>query len=406
MDKPLRYNKRNVHDVKVENGVVRVWNYNGSIDKKLIVNTFQALFKTGFVYPYIALMPDFHPGKGAMIGSVIPTKEVLLPTLIGNDIGCGMSALRLPVSVERFAPHLSDLKCKIKQAVPIGSDYNKVIVESVRKNPIMNRRESVSFIGERDWRKVTRQFGSLGGGNHFLEVQADEEGYIWVMLHSGSRYLGVRVRDYFVDRGGKHPDIDKGRYLKLPYLINGSDTAKAYRNALSYAMDFAKESRKEMMRRMLFLFSEFIPELEISSVESRLEGMIDVAHNYISLEKYFGKELFIHRKGAIWVGRKEKGIVPGSMGSVSYIVEGRGNEMSFCSCSHGAGRAMSRGEAFRTISQSTFKKSMAGIICDHAFDLRDEAPQAYKNIDKVMRGQKDIVKIIYKLKPLMSIKGN
>jgi tRNA-splicing ligase RtcB len=406
MGNRYKHNKKNVHDLKVENSFVRIWNHDGSTDRKLIKKAFQPLLKTSFVYPYVALMPDFHPGEGSMIGSVIPTKDVLLPTVIGNDIGCGISAIRLPIISDVITPLLHELRLSIQKVIPTGSTYNTIVTERVQNNHILCKKDAVPFISERNWKKITRQFGSLGGGNHFLEVQTDEEGHVWIMLHSGSRYLGVLVREYFVNEGKYHPNIDKHLYLKIPYLIKTSDTAKDYLKAVEFAVDFAKESRKEMMLRALSIFSTLIPTIKKSQIESLVENTIDVSHNYISVENYFGKELFIHRKGAIRTRRKEHGIIPGSMGSNSYIVEGKGNEMSFCTCSHGAGRAMSRGDAFRKISEKAFRQSMSDIIYDNTLDLRDEAPQAYKDINTVMRGQKDIVKILYKLKPLMSIKGN
>lgn len=246
----------------------------------------------------------------------------------------------------------------------------------------------------------------MGGGNHFLEIQTDEEGYVWIMLHSGSRYLGVLVRDYYVNAGRNQPDIDKHLYSKIPHLINKSEIAADYLRDLKYAADYARESRKEMMLRVLEVFSMLIPSLRNTQGNCLTENAIDAVHNYVSKEEYFDKQLFIHRKGAIRVKKDEKGIIPGSMGSSSYIVEGKGNEFSFCTCSHGAGRAMSRGDAFRTISDKAFQQSMKGVVYDNAIDIKDEAPQAYKDIHKVMRGQKDIVKIQYKLKPLISVKGN
>lgn len=405
MDSRFRYIKKNVHDLKVENSFVRLWNHNGSTNGKMIEKAFQALLKTSFVYPYIALMPDFHPGEGAMIGSVIPTKDILLPTVIGSDIGCGMTAVRLPILSDNLIPHLHGLNLLLRKVIPTGSTYNTVITERVRNNPVLYKQEAVSFISKRNWKKIIRQFGSMGSGNHFLEIQEDGEGYVWITLHSGSRYLGVLVREYFVNAGKNDPGIDKELYLKIPYLINTSDTANNYLKALRFAMDFAKESRKEMILRTLEVFSKFIPDIKKIQESIWMETAIDVAHNHISNEKYFDNQLYIHRKGAIRVRKNELGVIPGSMGSNSYIVEGKGNEMSFCSCSHGAGRSMSRSEAFRKISEKAFRQSMSGIIYDNTLDIKDEAPQAYKNIHSVMRGQKDIIKIIYKLNPLMSIKG-
>ncbi len=407
MDNPFNYRKKNVHDIKVGNSFVRLWNQNGTTNSKMIIKAFQPLLKTSFVYPYVALMPDFHPCEGSMVGSVIPTRNILLPTVIGNDIGCGMTAVRIPVLSDNFTPYMESLRQLLRKKIPTGSTYNSIITKRVCENPALNEKDAVSFISRKNWKKLIRQFGSLGGGNHFLEIQTDEEGYVWVMLHSGSRYLGVLVREYYVNAGKNQTNINRQLYSKIPYLIDGSEIAANYLKDLKYSVDFAKESRKEMMLRVLEIFSLLIPAVKDTARGiSLIKNAIDIAHNYISKEEYLGQQLYIHRKGAIRVKKGEKGIVPGSMGTSSYIVEGKGNEFSFCTCSHGAGRVMSRGDAFRRITNKDFKDSMRGIIFENNMDIKDEAPQAYKDINTVIRGQKDIIKILYKLKPLISIKGD
>jgi tRNA-splicing ligase RtcB len=252
---------------------------------------------------------------------------------------------------------------------------------------------------------MLRQFASLGGGNHFLELQQDQDGRVWAMLHSGSRYLGVTVRDYYVEQGQAGEAVDHRLYAKVPYLRAGTPLAKDYLADLQLVLDFASESRREMMIRVLEVLAETFPDIDNTSWQRLIDTAHDIAHNYIGEEEHFGEKLFVHRKGAICLAESQIGLVPGSMGTYSYVVEGRGNMFGFCSCSHGAGRAMSRGDAFRTISDKEFANSMVGVIHEHDVRIKDEAPAAYKDIRQVMRAQKDLVRVRYTLQPILSVKG-
>jgi tRNA-splicing ligase RtcB (3'-phosphate/5'-hydroxy nucleic acid ligase) len=245
----------------------------------------------------------------------------------------------------------------------------------------------------------------LGGGNHFLEIQRDQEGRVWVMLHSGSRYLGVTMRDYYVEQGEKQEGIDRRLFAKAPYLQARSRLADDYLADLRLVLDFARESRKEMMIRVLEVLSAVFSHTQGMSWQELIGTAYDIAHNYVGEEEHFGERLFVHRKGAICLAKGQIGLIPGSMGTCSYVVEGRGNSFGFNSCSHGAGRVMSRAEAFRVISDKDFNQSMEDVIHAHDPGMKDEAPAAYKDIHRVMRGQKGLVKVLHELNPLLSVKG-
>jgi len=386
----------------VDQLVVRLWDAEGAINGDMIRAAFRPLAASGFVWPYVALMPDYHPGEGSMIGSVIPTRNVLLPSVVGGDLGCGMTAVRLPLSVEQVSATLPRIVDAIRDRIPVGTAHNAMVADRVQSNPIWQRDARAPILANRLRRKMMRQFASLGGGNHFLEFQQDREERAWVMLHSGSRYLGVTVRDYYVNQGQTEAGVDQRLYAKVPYLTAGTPLARDYLDDLGLVLDFARESRKEMMHRVLEVLAVAFPELDAAAA---IDSADDIAHNYVAEESHFGERLFLHRKGAICLAEGQVGLIPGSMGTCSYIVEGRGNAFGMNSCSHGAGRAMSRSDAFREISDKDFAKSMEGVMHDHDSRLKDEAPDAYKNIHRVMRAQKDLVRVLHELQPLLSVKG-
>jgi tRNA-splicing ligase RtcB len=405
VDKQFRYHEKHVHDLAIEDSLVRVWDAEGAINRTMIQSAFRPLLKTGFVWPYVALMPDYHPGEGSMIGSVIPTRDILLPSVIGGDLGCGMTAVALPCPAERIAPDFSRLAKMFREKVPVGTAHNAQVTPRVSGNPIWQRDVRAPILSNRLRRKLLHQFGSLGGGNHFLEVQQDQDSRAWVMLHSGSRYLGVTVRDHYVDRGQHLDGIDSKLYAKIPYLSGAAELAQDYLADIQFVLDFARASRKEMLVRVLECFAEVVPEHGSEIWLDLADTAHDLAHNFIAVENHFGQPLFVHRKGAIQLGQGQIGLIPGSMGTASYVVEGRGNSFGLCSGSHGAGRAMSRADAFRVISDDEFYRSMEGVVHEHDTRIKDEGPAAYKDIRQVMRAQKDLVKVLYELRPLLSVKG-
>ncbi len=401
MDRKFQYREKNVHDIRVDDMNVRLWSVDGPANRREIERAFLPLARSGFVYPYVALMPDWHPGEDAVVGSVVPTRSMLLPQVIGGDIGCGMCAVPLPLSLDDLTPSLQTIGAELRQAIPVGTAHNAVVTDRVKDNPLWQK-ELRASISNRTLRKLIRQFGSLGGGNHFLEIQKDQENRVWIMLHSGSRYLGVEVRDFYVAEGHKIAGIDCKLYSKVPHISANTSLGSDYLQDVQSVREFARESRREMMFRALEVVQRHAPELDIAGI---MGTAVDVSHNYVALEEYFDEPLYVHRKGAIRLSKGDIGFVPGSMGTSSYVVEGRGNEHAFCSCAHGGGRAMSRTAAARSISQKRLCESMDGIICEHDGLLQDEAPDAYKDIRTVMRGQSDLVKILYELTPAVSIKG-
>jgi tRNA-splicing ligase RtcB len=401
MERRYCYRQKNVHDLTVAGVTVRLWSAEGAEDRALIKKAFEPLAQAGFVFPYLALMPDWHPGKDAVVGSVVPSRDVLLPSAIGGDIGCGVCAVRLPIMASDLVPSLESIGQRLREAIPVGSAHNSVVTDRVRDHPLWQK-ELRAPVSNRTLRKLVRQFGSLGGGNHFLEVQRDHEQRVWVMLHSGSRYLGVEVRDWYVAQGAEQPGIDRRLYARIPYLPAEGALAGDYLADMELVVEFARESRREMMLRALDVIREQVGGFDVQEVA---KDLVDISHNYVAREEHFGESLFVHRKGAVRISREQTGSVPGSMGTASFIVQGRDNPYAFYSCAHGGGRAMSRSEALRKISRKDYQQSLRGVVCAHAEPLLDEAPEAYKDIRVVMRGQSDLVKTLYELAPMLSVKG-
>jgi tRNA-splicing ligase RtcB len=405
VDKAFRYHQKLVHDVAVDDSLVRLWDADGAVNGEMIRSAFRPLLATGFVWPYVALMPDYHPGEGSMIGSVIPTRQVLLPSVIGGDVGCGMTAVRLPMHADQVSGELAKIEKALRANIPVGTAHNAQVSQRVEQNPLWQRDVRAPILANRLCRKMLRQFASLGGGNHFLEIQKDQEERVWCMLHSGSRYLGITFRDNYIGEGRNQVGLDQKIYAKFPYLQAGTQLADDYLADLQVVMDFARESRREMMMRTIEVFAAAFPGVEGLSWPELVPGIHDMAHNFVSPEEHFGAQLFVHRNGAVRLAAGQIGLIPGSMGTCSYVVEGRGNAFGFNSCSHGAGRTMSRGDAFRAITDREFFCSMEGVVHDHDPRIKDEAPPAYKDIHRIMRAQKDLVKIAYELQPLLSVKG-
>ena len=362
-----------------------------------------------FVYSHIAVMPDVHVGKGATVGSVIPTKHAIIPAAVGVDIGCGMNAIRLNLKASQLPDNLAPLRHAIERKVPVGFELHKqikakassIIPLEKRLQPIIKKHSGlVRMLRKFDatWQK---QLGTLGGGNHFIELCLDENQDVWVMLHSGSRGLGNVIGTYFIElakkeaqhRFGHVPDKD------LSYFAEGSNSFNDYVEAVEWAQEYAFENRREMMRLILEAIRPLLPSFQLT------KEAINCHHNYVSQENHFGEDLLITRKGAIRAGQDELGIIPGSMGSRSYIVKGKANPESFCSCSHGAGRKMSRSKAKLLFGQEDLIQQTQGIECRKDSGVIDEIPSAYKDIDQVMANQSDLIEIVHTLKQVLCIKG-
>ncbi|ENX20099.1 hypothetical protein F892_03022 [Acinetobacter vivianii] len=362
-----------------------------------------------FVYSHIAVMPDVHVGKGATVGSVTPTKNAIIPAAVGVDIGCGMNAIRLNLKASQLPDNLTPLRHVIERKVPVGFELHKqvkakastIIPLEKRLQPIINKHPGlVRMLRKFDatWQK---QLGTLGGGNHFIELCLDENQDVWVMLHSGSRGLGNVIGTYFIElakkeaqhRFGHVPDKD------LSYFAEGSNSFNDYVEAVEWAQEYAFENRREMMRLILEAIRPLLPPFQMT------KEAINCHHNYVSQENHYGEDLLITRKGAIRAGLDELGIIPGSMGARSFIVRGKANPESFCSCSHGAGRKMSRSKAKLLFSQDDLIQQTQGIECRKDSGVIDEIPSAYKDIDQVMANQSDLIEIVHTLKQILCIKG-
>lgn len=362
-----------------------------------------------FIYSHIAVMPDVHVGKGATVGSVIPTQHAIIPAAVGVDIGCGMNAVRLNLKASQLPDNLSPLRHAIERKVPVGFELHKqikakassIIPLEKRLQPIIQKHPGlVRMLRKFDatWQK---QLGTLGGGNHFIELCLDENQDVWIMLHSGSRGLGNVIGTYFIElakkeaqhRFGHVPDKD------LSYFAEGSVSFNDYVEAVEWAQNYAFENRREMMRLILEAIRPLLPPFQMT------KEAINCHHNYVSRENHFGEDLLITRKGAIRAGQDELGIIPGSMGARSYIVKGKANPESFCSCSHGAGRKMSRNKAKLLFSQDDLIQQTQGIECRKDAGVIDEIPSAYKDIDQVMANQSDLIEIVHTLKQILCIKG-
>jgi tRNA-splicing ligase RtcB len=360
-----------------------------------------------FVEPHVAVMPDVHVGIGATVGSVIPTQGAIIPAAVGVDLGCGMMAKRLGVHIDDIKD-LPKLRSAIERSVPVGRNqhstnaFSDAQIESFGKITILpNYLEHKT----QETTKARLQIGTLGGGNHFIELCRDQHNMAWVLLHSGSRYVGKRIADFYIN---KAKGICKEYFISLPdpdlaYLVESTQDFKDYIQAVLWAQHYAEFNRITMMRLILDDISYHMYKhkcmFELSGTE------INCHHNYTQKENHFGKNLWITRKGAVSAKNDQLGIIPGSMGDRSYIVSGKGHPGSFCSCSHGAGRRMSRTKARETYTEADHISATDGVECKKDLSVIDETPGAYKNIESVMEAQKDLVNVLFTLKQVLCVKG-
>lgn len=378
-----------------------------------------------FVLPHLALMPDAHLGKGATVGSVIPTHKAIIPAAVGVDIGCGMIAVKTQWDEEdlRTNVDLSALREDIERRIPLSAGkYNKELTQSADEraweleylwdtlrdgyNYVWGDEGSTYwYLNERpsnfaeNWRL---QLGTLGSGNHFIEVVVDEEGSVWAFLHSGSRGIGNKIAQHHIKVAQQ---LAEKWWIDLPdkdlaYLVEGTAEFDLYIAQLKWAQEFARLNREEMMDRTLAALSEAMGE-----PAGRLEE-VNCHHNWTNQENHFGKNLWISRKGAISAREGELGLVPGSMGTASYVVRGLGNPMSFCSSPHGAGREYSRSKARKTFSMDELRAAMEGIEWSGSSEFLDEIPSAYKSIDQVMEDSSDLVEVVHQFSQIVNVKGD
>jgi tRNA-splicing ligase RtcB (3'-phosphate/5'-hydroxy nucleic acid ligase) len=366
-----------------------------------------------FIHGHVAAMPDVHLGKGATVGSVIATRAAIVPAAVGVDIGCGMMAVRTTLMAGELPDNLKGLRLGIEAAVPHGG----VGLKGGWKDGVPNavaRRFQASGLGEglqqlEAKHPALRQaqslghLGSLGGGNHFIEICLDECQHVWAMLHSGSRGIGNRIGSYFIAKA--RDALDRRQLVRplpdrdLAWLEDGEPLFADYVAAVAWAQEFARQNRELMMAAVLGVMRRQLPPFRTQ------QQAINCHHNYVEREHHFGQAVWVTRKGAVRAGAGELGIVPGSMGAKSYIVRGKGNAESFQSCAHGAGRTMSRGEAKRRFSLTEHAAATAGVECRKDAGVIDETPMAYKDIDAVMAAQTDLIEVVHTLRQVVCVKG-
>ena len=360
-----------------------------------------------FVFKHVAVMPDCHLGKGATVGSVIATKGAIIPAAVGVDIGCGMIAVKTKFFAEDLPNNLEKVRTGIERRIPLGAGaFNRKITDTARKRVTQLKKEATQDYDSVD-KRWTDALGSLGSGNHFIEISLDESDRVWVVLHSGSRGIGnklamkhIRIAQKLMDENSiKLKDRD------LAYLSENRGEFDKYINDLLWAQDFALLNREEMMDRVMTELSYVFYTEDGHQKEIELDR-INCHHNFTQRENHFNEDVWITRKGAIQMKAGQKGVIPGSMATSSYIVSGLENKMAYHSAPHGAGRRFSRGEARRRFTMEDFKKAMAGIECRHSAKLIDELPMAYKDIDEVMENSKELVKVDHRLRQVVSIKGD
>lgn len=367
-----------------------------------------------FIHKHIAVMPDAHVGRGSTIGSVIPTVKAIIPAAVGVDLGCGMIAVATTLRANDLPEDLKAFRSAIEKAVPVGMGYWKkgLSTSDAAYQPVMAAwgglkerfeqiEEKYPAIAEKEDRHML-QLGTLGSGNHFIEILLDENDRVWFMLHSGSRGIGNRIGTHFIELARK----DMARHdIKLPdrdlaYLNEGSQYFDDYLLAVQWAQDYAYLNRQIMMGQV----QHALRQLKLPAFQAEVE-VINCHHNYVAREHHYGEDVWVTRKGAVRAAQGDWGIIPGSMGVGSYIVRGKGNAESFNSCSHGAGRTMSRSAAKRRISLEQHARDTAHVECRKDEGILDESPAAYKPLDAVMKAQADLVEIMHKLRPLVCVKG-
>jgi tRNA-splicing ligase RtcB len=356
-----------------------------------------------FVFKHVALMPDVHLGKGALVGSVIATKDAVIPAAVGVDIGCGMAAVKTPFHADQLDGKLKQIRLDIEAAIPVGFNQNKDADKSV-----------LNWQGWRDFKtlhpgvqdlegKAMKQMGSLGGGNHFIELCLDSEDSVWMMLHSGSRNIGNKLAQCHISTAkqlrklasDKLPDPD------LAYFLAGTPEFAAYWRDLQWAQNYARVNRDVMMAR----FKRIVEQNLAGGKPTQPLLSVNCHHNYAEKEVHFNEEVYVTRKGAVRARTEDYGIIPGSMGAKSFIVKGKGNLDSYCSCSHGAGRQMSRSKAKKQFSLDDLIAQTEGIECRKDEGVIDEIPGAYKSIEAVMSQQSDLVEIVATLRQVVCVKG-
>ena len=389
-------------EVKIINDrPVKIWTDNV---EESAMRQIENLTTLPFLFHHLAIMPDVHAGMGMPIGGVLACKDAVIPNAVGVDIGCGMCAVKTSWKLENITPEVLRKKIMrgIRKRIPLGMDHHKEPQDEAYL-PTGHDIDKTVIVKQRQI-SITKEVGTLGGGNHFIELQKDEEDTLWIMIHSGSRNLGARVGEHYNniarDLNEKWHSVVKPE-LRLSFLPRGTKEFEMYWNEMRFCIDFAFCNRRLMMQRIEEVIADALPGIEF-------EPMINIAHNYAAFEHHYGEDVIVHRKGATLAREGVVGIIPGSQGTASYIVEGLGNPESFCSCSHGAGRVMSRTAAIKTLDMAAEVAQLEAKGIVHAIRCQDdmqEASGAYKDIETVIKNELDLVKIKTRLLPIAVIKG-
>jgi tRNA-splicing ligase RtcB len=391
----------NATTIKGRHVDIRLWTRPESVEAEAM-RQLQNISALPWTFKHVAVMPDVHYGKGATVGSVIAMRDAVSPAAVGVDIGCGMTAVRTSLRAEDLPADLRRLRSNVERAVPVGTGLHKASAFTPRDagdwDSFWRTFEDLTPAVKANAGRALHQMGTLGGGNHFIEICLDTDKRVWVMLHSGSRGIGNLLAQHHIEvaRGLAHnqslPDPD------LAVFLAHTPQMAAYRHDLYWAQDYARRNRSVMLRLVCDVLRAQFPQ-------TSFDEPISAHHNYVSEEIHFGEEVLVTRKGAIRAGRGDLGIIPGSMGTGSYIVRGLGNPDSFESASHGAGRRMSRTKARRRFTEADLAEQTAGVECRKDSGVVDEIPGAYKDIDEVIRNQDDLVEIVAKLKQVVCVKG-
>jgi tRNA-splicing ligase RtcB len=390
--------------IKGDRVPIRLWANPHEVDS-LAMRQLKAVSSLPWVAHHVAVMPDVHVGKGATVGSVIALRDAVAPAAVGVDIGCGMAAVKTSLFAEDLPDGLKELRHSIERVIPVGRGAHRSPAWETGAPALAERARALlsSFAGlakgvQAFGGRAVLQLGSLGGGNHFIEVCLDTAGCVWLMLHSGSRGVGHALAEFHMQKASKLGHNQALQDRDLAVFLSGTAEFDAYRRDLFWAQEYAALNRALMLELVQGVLRARWPAVSF-------EAAISCHHNYVAEETHFGDDLWVTRKGAIRAGAGELGIIPGSMGTKSFIVRGLGNPLSFESASHGAGRRMSRTEAKSSFTLADFVRQTEGVECRKDSGVIDEAPKAYKKIEDVMAQQSDLVEIVAELKQVLCVKG-
>lgn len=390
---------------KFADGKIRTWAPIHEVESSAL-DQLKRIAALPWVFSHVAAMPDVHFGIGATVGSVIAMKNALAPSAVGVDIGCGMGAIKTGLMASDLPDSLKEIRHEFERAVPVGHNWHKIPAFErtgflkQECNELFKEMPTPSKNGQKLENRALVQLGTLGGGNHFIELCLDTEGCVWIMLHSGSRNIGKVLAEIHIEKAKKLAHNAELPDPALSVFLAGTPEMQEYRKDLFWAQKYAMLNRKMMMALLMRGLEDFFPKEKLTPREE-----VWCHHNYVAEEVHYGEQVLVTRKGAIRAMVGDMGIIPGSMGAKSFIVKGLGNPESFMSASHGAGRRMSRGQAKRSFTEADLIQQTSGVECRKDTGVLDEIPGCYKDIEAVMNNQKDLVEIVHELKQVLCVKG-